>query len=248
MNFLIALVSLFVSHAHAEIPDFSSHRTFSNAKPIVYDLFRSNPHTLYCGCSYKNKAIDLTGCGYKKNTIPDRADRVEIEHVVPAAVLGRSFSEWTRGSIRCVDSHGKSFRGRECARTHPQFSEMESDLNNLWPVVGEVNALRGNLPMSEHLRGKGQFGKCRVKIETDKFEPTGFSKGRVARTYLYMANQYPGRFKLKKKEMALFQKWDQDHPADQFECERAKAILSIQKTPNPIMSARCLAQFGDSLN
>ncbi len=36
-----------------------------------------------------------------------RAKKVEWEHVVPAEIFGRTFTEWRDGNKKCVDKRGK---------------------------------------------------------------------------------------------------------------------------------------------
>jgi endonuclease I len=94
----------------------------------------------YCGCAYAGIEIELASCGYQPKKDPDRAKRLEWEHVVPAEAFGQSFPEWREGHPACVDSKGKAFKGRNCARKmSPQFRYMEADLYNLQPAIGEVN-------------------------------------------------------------------------------------------------------------
>ena len=70
-----------------------------------------------------------------------RAKRVEWEHVVPAENFGRFFSEWRDGSPECVDSKGRSFKGRKCAeKASREYRFMQADLYNLYPAIGAVNA------------------------------------------------------------------------------------------------------------
>ena len=92
--------------------------------------------------------VELASCGYQPKKDPDRAKRLEWEHVVPAEAFGQSFKEWREGNPACVDSKGKAFKGRNCARKmSTQFRYMEADLYNLQPAIGEVNWLRSNYSM-----------------------------------------------------------------------------------------------------
>lgn len=216
---------------------------FREAKKLARKIHESNPITLYCGCRYVGKQVNLATCGYQVQGDQKRANRMEWEHVVPAEAFGNSFKEWREGVPLCKRK-GRSFKGRKCAETNKEFSKMEGDLYNLWPEIGELNGLRSNYSMAELGAEKdkhSQFGGCRVKIEDRKFEPMPSAKGRVARVYFYMDQAYPGRGVISEKNRKLFEAWDRLHPVDSWECERARKIENIQKNKNPILESRCQA-------
>jgi deoxyribonuclease-1 len=48
----------------------------------------------YCGCAYEGKQVDWLSCGYVPRKNPERAKRIEWEHVVPAWVLGHQRQCW----------------------------------------------------------------------------------------------------------------------------------------------------------
>ncbi len=215
--------------------------SFQMAKKIAFEIHKEHPYTIYCNCKYSGKLIDLKSCGYSPKNQPKRAVRLEWEHVVPAENFGKSFKEWREGSPQCR-SNGKPFKGRKCAETNADFSQMEADLYNLWPEIGELNGLRNNFSMAElgaEKSNRGDFGDCKAKIEDRKFEPMPFSKGRVARVYMYMDQTYPGHGIISEKNKKLFEAWDKLHPVDEWECKRAKKIAEIQKNENGILKSRC---------
>lgn len=216
---------------------------FREAKKIATRLHKARGLTLYCRCRYTGKSVDGPSCGYKSPRDPERAKRIEWEHVVPAESFGQSFVEWREGAPNCKSKKGKRFRGRKCAETNPEFSRMEGDLYNLFPEVGEVNGLRSNYSMAEvSALGKFagiSFGKCQAKVFQSKFEPMDFAKGTVARAYLYMDYAYRGHGIISDKNRKLFEAWDKTHPVETWECDLYREIKKIQKNENPILSNRC---------
>lgn len=116
---------------------------------------------------------------------------------------------------------------------------MEGDMYNLWPEVGEINALRSNFSMAELDKSEVNFGKCNIKLAKRKFEPSDEAKGIVARVYLYMEQAYPGRGIISDKNQKLFEAWDLRFPPTAWECERGRAIQSIQGNSNIILRNRC---------
>lgn len=221
--------------------------TFSKAKRILSKLYQQHPLTFYCGCSYKNKDVDHTSCGYnpkrlhtrkgKKNM---RAYRIEWEHLVPAHAFGQSFKSWRDGHPKCVTKKGKLYKGRRCAKKiNKEFRLMEADLYNLVPAIGEVNGNRSNYSMAMIPGEKMEYGACDIEIQGRKVEPTEAIRGDIARTYFYMDVAYPGRGIISKKNRKLFKAWDKLDPVDQWECERAEKIEKIQGNSNKFIVDLC---------
>jgi deoxyribonuclease-1 len=215
--------------------------SFAKAKKLALELHLEHPFTIYCGCRYEGKKIDLKSCGYRPHKNAKRAGRLEWEHVVPAENFGRSFSEWRNPPEHCVKKHKKS---RKCAETNPEFAHMEADLYNLWPEIGELNGLRNNYSMealggAERNPPSKSFGGCRAVVSGKKFEPMDQAKGIVARVYLYMDLSYPGRGVISNKNRKLFEAWDKQFPVTPWECRRAEKIRRVQGNENPVLAARC---------
>jgi deoxyribonuclease-1 len=200
----------------------------------MVDVFAGHETTFYCGCAYTGKEIDLSSCGYQPKKDTNRAHRLEWEHVVPAHAFGQSFKEWREGHPDCVDSKGKAFKGRNCARKMVKlFRLMEADLDNLQPSIGEVNGLRSNYSMEMIPGEKREFGGCDVEIENNKVEPRPEIRGDIARTYFYMDKAYPGRGIISQSNQKLFQAWDKQDPLDDWEQERTRRIEAIQGNRKP---------------
>ena len=64
-------------------------------------------------------------------------------------------------------------------------------------------------------------------------------KGIVARVYLYMDLNYPGRGVISNKNRKLFEAWDREHPVGDWECKRARIIESLQGNQNTVLTSRC---------
>jgi deoxyribonuclease-1 len=200
-----------------------------------------HPYTLYCGCRYEGKKVDLQSCGYKIIKNKRRAQRVEWEHVVPAHAFGQAFLEWREGSANCIKKNGRRFKGRKCAQTNAEFQKMESDMYNIYPEIGELNGLRSNYSMAAITGKRLEFGDCKAAIQERKFEPMDVAKGVVSRTYMYMDATYPGRGIISDKNRKLFEAWNKMYPAADWECERARRIESLQRTPNLVVKQACAA-------
>lgn len=242
LNILVFSFSiLFTTNAFSE--GNTKILSFKEAKPLLEQIHRSHPYTLYCNCKYSGKTVDLKSCGYKIHKNSKRAARKEWEHVVPAEAFGKSFVEWRTGSPNCI-KRGRKYKGRKCAGKNPVFARMEADLYNLYPEIGELNGLRSNFSMTafgklERTPSSKTFGECKAIVSDRKFEPMDMAKGVVARTYMYMNKAYPGKGIISDKNSKLFESWNKMFPVTEWECKRARAIASIQGNINEFVENDC---------
>lgn len=243
------IIAVFLG-ASAGAGDFPSGNqkisSFSQAKKILPKIHAEQALTLYCGCKYREKKVDLASCGYKPRKTNAQTARLEWEHVVPAEAFGKSFPEWREGSDKCLKGK-KRYKGRKCAGKNPEYARMEADLYNLWPEIGELNRLRSNFSMAalggpERNPASTSFGGCKAVLGDKKFEPSDSAKGIVARVYLYMHQAYPGRGIISDKNEKLFEAWDKQFPATSWECVRAQKIAKEQGNENSILKSRCGAK------
>ena len=199
--------------------------SFSAAKRVATDIYDQHPVSFYCGCDIhregKKLIPDLESCGYQIRKQEVRANRIEWEHVVPAWVFGHQLQCWQEG--------GRS----QCSRNSKTFKTMEADLHNLVPAIGEVNGDRSNYRfgfLSDH---PDMYGKCDFKVDfkTRVAQPPTEQRGAIARTYMYMADQYP--FQLSDYQIKLFEAWDRIYPASDWEIERNQIIYGITGRENP---------------
>lgn len=224
-------------------------RAFDEAKKELGRIYAAagQRSDLYCGCSFvvepgRGMRVDLRACGYVAARDHVRAEHIEWEHAVPASAFGQTFAEWRDGDPRCVDGRGKRFHGRKCARAaSAEFARIEADLHNLFPVVGEVNGLRSDLPMGVLDGGRAQshapqatfrFGACQSAIDHGVFMPRREVRGDLARAYKYMHRSYPERHLIDDAHRPLFDAWDADDPPDAWERERNKRIAARQGNAN----------------
>ena len=239
MKHILILIT-FILLSYQAFPQNTQITSFSKSKKLLLKLYKDNPVTLYCGCSYKGKKPNLSSCGYIPKKNKKRANRIEWEHVVPAHAFGQSFSEWRKGHPKCVKKNGKKFKGRKCAeKVNKQYRRMQADMFNLYPEIGEVNGRRSNYSMAIINGEKREFGECDVEIKSRKVEPREEIRCEIARTYLYMHSVYHGRGIISKKNRKLFDAWNQSDPVDEWECERAKRIEKIQRNRNEIVLKNC---------
>ena len=193
-------------------------------------LYSDNQSTFYCGCDYtkqgKKLIPNLTTCGYEVRKQKRRANRIEWEHVVPAWYFGHQMQCWKKG-------------GRKACKKEPAFREMESNMHNLVPSIGEVNGDRSNFRFSEWNGISSQYGRCDVVVDFKKrkVQPPNRSKGAIARTYFFMADKYG--LSLSKQDRRLFNVWSKQYLPDDWECERARRVSEIQGDENKFVRQLC---------
>ena len=215
--------------------------SFTQAKRHLRDIYDDHTVTLYSQCAYgRDKAIDYDACDYEPRRPDKRGRNIEWEHVVPAEAFGRSFAAWRDGDPACVDRHGKPFRGRHCAaKVSMTYRRVEADLHNLFPEIGEVNALRSNLPMGAVSEKSVTLAGLTAKIGGGVFEPPNRVKGDVARVHLYMDDAYPELHLLSPQRRKLFVAWSLQDPVDAWECERSARIERVQGNANRFIAQAC---------
>lgn len=189
-------------------PDNFSASKVELKRHVYYD--QNSLGTLYCGCNWQwvgssGGIIDHKSCGYQIASQPDRARRLEWEHIMPASNFGRARQCWQHG-------------GRQnCTATDPVFNRMEADMFNLAPSIGEVNADRSNFNYGQLNSSSRKYGACDFKVDfrSRTAEPRNEIKGRVARVYFYMADRYG--ITLSRQQQQLFVAWNKLYPVTEEE-------------------------------
>ena len=107
-------------------------------------------------------------------------------------------------------------------------------MHNLVPSIGEVNGDRSNYRFSEWNGTATKYGQCEIVIDFKgrKVQPPEQSKGQIARSYLYMADQYSLSLSLSKKDKKLFRAWNNQFPSTPWECTKNELIKAQQGNVN----------------
>ncbi|UTH73105.1 endonuclease [Chromobacterium sp. IIBBL 290-4] len=201
------------------------HRDFPAAKRILPRVYAGMEQDFYCGCEYKDKAVDWQSCGYRPRKSEARASRIEWEHVVPAWALGHQRQCWQSGGRK------------ECAASDALFRMAEGDLNNLVPAVGEVNGDRGNFSYGVWARKPAPlYGQCQsvVDFSLKRFQPREEVRGAAARITLYMHQRYGLR--MSSQDRQLMCGWARQYPVSDWEVQRNKRIVQWQGEGNFLVS------------
>lgn len=220
----------------------TSIESFSKAKRLMQQsifIGEEFQKTFYCSAAFnQNKEVTLPS-GFITTKHMNRLKKWEAEHVLSSENLGRSFVEWREGHPKCIDSKGKSFKGRRCTtKVNKEFRLMQADLYNLQPSLGAVNAARQNYNFTMLPQAKSNFGSCDMRIDNRKVQPPEIARGQIARTYLYMEDAYQS-YTMSSSQRKLMKAWDRQYPVTDKECEIARRIEIVQKSKNNILALRC---------
>lgn len=226
------LLVTFLSLILIQTPAFAKPVDFSQSKQdarryIYFD--RTDFGTLYCGCQWQwagrsGGRVDLNSCGYQIRSQRNRAERIEWEHIVPASNFGRARQCWQNGGRK------------NCNKVDPVFNQMEADLHNLAPSVGEINGDRSNFNFGMLPSTPLQHGRCPFKVDFKgrTVEPRNEVKGRIARVYFYMFDRY--NLPMSKQQQQLFMAWNAQYPVTAWERERDNRIAKQQGNHNPFVT------------
>ena len=142
-------------------------RTFAEAKKIAWSLYAQQSVEFYCGCRYNGNRVDLKSCGYQPRKNPQRAARIEWEHLVPAWVIGhqRRICGLQRDLAAC-HSHGDADIGprQGCGVVHPVADE------------GDLALCVGRLHQPDLVARQ----EARVNLVGPKAEPSADGKVKVS--------------------------------------------------------------------
>jgi deoxyribonuclease I len=216
---------------------YKSHKSnsisFSKSKKFLKSIYlQSNKNrTLYCSCSFDtNKQIDTNSCKYSPRINSNkRSRRLEFEHIVPAHALGKNLQCWKEPI--CEKRNGKKYKGRKCcSKISYKFKQMQSDMHNLFPAVGEINGDRSNFVFGE-IDGEGrEYGECDFEVAQRIAEPKKSIRGDIARSYFYMSHQYKVEISDDYEEM--LREWHLFDPPDEWERDRNSLIEDVQGNRN----------------
>lgn len=169
---------------------------------------------------------------YESSTYESRSHTIEWEHVVPAywfRTADQSIMEaWDNGDPKCVTSSGTTYKGRKCAqKASSLFVKMESDMYNLEPALGSLNAIRSDFNFGI-IEGEDRPYGILIDFEIDRkkdiVEPTDGIRGKIARIFLYMNKKYGVQFPDHNNTMELMKKWDFEYPMTPWEIRKREIL------------------------
>jgi endonuclease I len=97
-------------------------QTIGNFYAELYWVYADHRVSFYCGCTYSpDRKVDLASCGLETLADKPRAQRIEAEHIFPAAQFGNFRPCWRdpRSFPTCLKADGSALAG-----VHPTFAEV----------------------------------------------------------------------------------------------------------------------------
>lgn len=224
-----------------EEPFYANESYASSRNKLFKKVYTDYRYTLYCNIPFDENKKLIFPENFDVSKVSGRVERIEIEHVIPAEEFGSYIKQWWFGDEHCIDKQNIPYKGRKCAeKTSRIFRLMQSDMYNLYPSTGSLNAIRGNAEFTEFPKFfPSLFQNCLIKVSDNKIEVPDQVKGIIARIYLYFEEQYPF-FKIKPEQKSLFLKWDKEFPPNEWECLRTYRIEKLQKNENNIVKKQCI--------
>ncbi len=214
--------------------------SFSKSKRLLaLKIYPRHQKTFYSECKYiisNKKLIPIhRSCGfhYRKNKI--RSKRIEWEHIVPAWHFGHQLKCWQKGGRKT------------CRQTNTKFKQMEADMHNLVPAIGEINGDRSNFKYGMIEGEKRVYGKVNMEIDfnSKRAEPRDSVFGDIARTYFYMRDRYG--LKISKSQEKMFIAWNNLDPVSSWEKKKNQLVKKIQGDENLyITNYRKMEQLGST--
>jgi deoxyribonuclease-1 len=199
--------------------------SFGKSKRLLATkVYPNHQKAFYSGCSYiieEKKLVPIhETCGFQYRKNKNRSNRIEWEHIVPAWHFGHQLQCWQKGGRK------------ECRQNNSKFREMESDMHNLVPAIGEINGDRSNFRYGMIVGEERVYGRVNmeIKFSDKKAEPKENTFGEIARTYFYMRDKY--RLKISNSQEKLFIAWNNQDPVTRWERKRNQLIKNLQGDEN----------------
>ena len=214
--------------------------SFGKSKRLLATkIYPKHQKAFYSNCDYvvkEKKLIPLPKtCGFHYRKNKNRSERIEWEHIVPAWHFGHQLHCWQNG-------------GRmTCRNQNSKFKQMEADMHNLVPAIGEINGDRSNFRYGMIEGEKRLYGKVDMEIlfSNKKAEPRAEVRGDIARTYFYMRDRYGLRISHTQEKMLIA--WNNLDPVDRWEKKKNQIVKEIQGDENMyITNYHKMKQLGDT--
>jgi deoxyribonuclease-1 len=224
-----------------DIPFTAKGQTYSFAKSkrlLATQVYPEHQEAFYSNCRYRIKEKKLIpihkSCGFHYRKNENRSKRIEWEHIVPAWHFGHQ--------LRCWQNGGRM----SCRNSNSKFRQMEADMHNLVPAIGEINGDRSNFKYGMIEGERRIYGKVNMEIAfSDKrAEPQESVFGDIARVYFYMRDRYGLR--INKKQEKMFIAWNNIDPVSSWEKKKNQIVKELQGDENLyITNYRKIEQLGE---
>ena len=214
--------------------------SFGKSKRLLATkIYPKHQKAFYSNCDYVIKEKKLVPihktCGFHYRKNKNRSQRIEWEHIVPAWHFGHQLHCWQNG-------------GRmTCRNQNSKFRQMEADMHNLVPAIGEINGDRSNFRYGMIEGEERLYGKVDMEIafSKKKAEPREEVRGDIARAYFYMRESYGLRISRTQEKMLIA--WNNLDPVDRWEKKKNQMVKELQGDENMyITNYHKIKQLGET--
>jgi len=121
----------------------------------------------------------------------------------------------------------------QCKRAKPkQYNRIEADLHNMYPATAELVVLRTDTVFGEVDADESRYEDCDFERRRRVIEPRDIAKGNIARSLLYMREEYSLALP---EDLELLKAWSRADPPSEQEISRNNAIEKAQGNRNPFI-------------
>lgn len=121
----------------------------------------------------------------------------------------------------------------QCKQTKPeQYNRIEADLHNMYPATGELVVSRTDTVFGEVDADKSRYADCDFERHRRVIEPRDIAKGNIARSLLYMREEYGLALP---EDLELLKAWSREDPPSEQEINRNDVIEKLQGNRNPFI-------------
>jgi len=164
-------------------------------------------------------------------------------HFDPAAALtdNRLFVIEQIYPVSWMLNHMKCGSRRQCRLdTRSQFTRMEADMHNLYPVWQDTDVARRDNIFGMIDGEYWRYGDCDFESQHGVIEPRPIARGNIARSIFYMYSQYG--LPVEKAMLEQLKRWNRTDPPSQQEMLRNNLIEDIQGYRNPYIDKPAMAE------
>ena len=189
--------------------------------------------TLLCDCKFnlEGKVLEES-CDLASKKKSKKVITLAWLFGMPPFKFGKILECWRKPL--CSRENGRPFGGPSCCeKKSVLYSQMKSDMHNLFPSTSALMRARVNQDFGEISGEKRKFGTCDLEVNRKLIEPNSNVRGDIARAYFYMSRQYGVPIRERLEDM--LREWHMADPPDIWEMDRNSFIEEKQGNRNPFV-------------
>lgn len=212
MSYLLLLLSLLILLMSPQTHAQDQLTDIDTARRLFWQsLYPAGGWTLYCGVRFE------AGGGSAGST-------ATIDHIYSMSRVYKTLGCGSR--LRCKQERSNA------------YNRIEADLHNMYPAIGAVAVLRSDSLFAEIEGNESRYQNCDFERQRRQVEPRDIAKGNIARTLMYMHQEYDLQLA---EDTELLKSWNRIDPPSEQEISRNNVIERLQGNRNPFIDDPSLA-------